>query len=81
MNFPNLTYLNLGNNGLTGMIPANLFSAHMPVLEQLYLNDNQFSGAIPPNWGNTGGTYHLTHLYLNGNQFGSGPLENDLSGT
>ncbi|MYF79188.1 MAG: hypothetical protein F4180_04735, partial [Chloroflexi bacterium] len=72
---------NLGNNGLTGMIPANLFSAHMPVLEHLYLNDNRFSGAIPPNWGNTGGTYHLTHLYLNGNEFGSGPLENDLSGT
>ena len=48
------------------------------MLEQLYLNDNQFSGDLPDSWG--AAARRLTHLYLNGNQFGSGVLENDLSG-
>jgi Leucine-rich repeat (LRR) protein len=66
-----LQELNLADNRLTGVIPAEL--GQLGALRTLGLGGNQLSGSIPPELGQLGA---LTHLYLENNQLsGSIPAE------
>ena len=58
-----VTELYLGENGLTGRIPAQL--GNLSSLQSLYLNGNRLTGAIPAQLGNLSS---LQSLYLNGNR-------------
>ncbi|OEL35453.1 putative LRR receptor-like serine/threonine-protein kinase [Dichanthelium oligosanthes] len=53
------------NNNLSGPIPENE-SFHLPMLEDVFLDGNQFSGLIP--WG-LSGCQNLVRLALYGNRF------------
>jgi len=67
----NTTELNLGNTGLTGSIPSELWK--LTNLEIIYLYDNNLSGSIPSDISNL---TNLRELYLHENDFtGSIPLE------
>nr|XP_011465928.1 PREDICTED: receptor-like protein 12 isoform X2 [Fragaria vesca subsp. vesca] len=68
-NFSNLSYLDLGGNMLNGNIPSALFS--LPLLETLYLDDNQFSGHFPEI--SNISSYFLKRLYLSINNL-EGPI-------
>jgi hypothetical protein len=57
-----LVVLNLSDNRLTGVIPAEL--GQLGALAELYLDSNQLSGSIPPELGQLGA---LTLLYLDNN--------------
>ncbi|MEE3195875.1 MAG: leucine-rich repeat domain-containing protein, partial [Candidatus Neomarinimicrobiota bacterium] len=59
----NLTYLNLGNNQLTGSIPSEI--GNLTNLTSLSLMINQLTGSIPPEIGNL---TNLTGLGLHDNQ-------------
>ncbi|XP_038898062.1 probable leucine-rich repeat receptor-like serine/threonine-protein kinase At3g14840 isoform X2 [Benincasa hispida] len=59
-----ITYIYLSSEGLEGMLPSQLMS-RLPYLQYLDLSDNNLSGEIPPEWGNS---TKLVSLYLNGNQ-------------
>ena len=57
-----ITFLDLGNFGLTGSIPPEI--GNLTNLTQLYLSYNQLTGEIPPEIGNL---TNLTTLYLQHN--------------
>ncbi|XP_019158225.1 PREDICTED: receptor-like protein 12 [Ipomoea nil] len=61
---PNLSYLDMSSNPLTGGIHSSLFM--LPSLKILYLNDNKFSGELEE-FSNTSSSI-LEQLYLSGNQ-------------
>ena len=58
-----VTALNLGNNGLSGVIPPE--TGHLAALEGLALDGNRLTGSIPPELGLLS---NLKHLYLFSNQ-------------
>ena len=66
-NSPNLTFIDLKNNRLTGTIPESIFDSGD--LRVLYLSNNVLSGTIPASYSKPP---KLTDLWLN---------ENDLTGT
>ena len=67
-----VTYLDLSDNGLTGLIPPEL--GDLSRLEDLFLTDNDLEGLIPPEFGDLSS---LTSLNLWGNTI-SGPLPPEL---
>lgn len=71
-NLAELGVLILGNNKLSGAIPAAL--GNLPELTYLYLGYNQFDGSIPAELGNL---TKLNTLYLDHNKL-SGPIPPEL---
>ena len=67
-----LSWLSLGENQLTGPIPAEL--GNLVGLRTLSLNENQLTGAIPAELGNLAS---LRSLYLRDNQL-TGPIPSEL---
>ncbi len=66
-----VTALNLGNNGLSGVIPPEI--GQLAALEGLALDGNRLTGSIPPEIGLLS---NLKHLYLFSNQLtGAIPTE------
>jgi len=61
---PNLRFLDLSHNHLTGTLPA-LFFVSFPMLQVLRLSDNALMGTLPDP---IGGSHFLTELYLDRNQ-------------
>jgi Leucine-rich repeat (LRR) protein len=72
-NTPWLSYLNLDNNSLSGMIPRGIGS--LPVLQALGLQANQLSGPVPQAIFNMS---TLQLLYLGGNYL-TGPIPSNKS--
>ncbi|KAE8681125.1 putative Leucine-rich repeat protein kinase family protein [Hibiscus syriacus] len=65
-NMSSLQIIDFGWNNLTGHLPWNMFD-HLPLLQEIYLDRNQFSGEFPP------GLFkheQLQVLFLSHNQFG-----------
>ncbi|XP_052165333.1 probable LRR receptor-like serine/threonine-protein kinase At1g56140 isoform X1 [Oryza glaberrima] len=56
-NFPELTYLDLSFNSITGKIPPTLFN--MSILESLFLGNNNLSGNLPDSIGPSLSTMNL----------------------
>jgi hypothetical protein len=61
-NLSTLQYLNLGNNQLTGSIPAALGNLN---IQYLYLGKNQLTGCIPAALGNLSNVHYI-YLSYNG---------------
>ncbi|WP_396591859.1 immunoglobulin domain-containing protein [Allomuricauda sp. R78024] len=67
----NVTVLNIGNNNLSGPIPASI--GDLTDLTRLWLFSNQLTGSLPPSIGNL---VNIRNIALNSNQLsGSFPLE------
>jgi Leucine-rich repeat (LRR) protein len=72
MELASLIHLDLSHNQITGEIPTGDWLGEGPgigdlnYLTSIHLNDNQFTGDIPPEIGNLN---YLTKLHLNDNQF------------
>ena len=59
---PELTWLDLNDNDLSGPIPSGL--GDLSNLEHLYLQDNELTGGVPAD---LGGLTNLTNLWLRDN--------------
>ncbi len=66
---PNLVFLDVRENELSGTIPESLFTLNQDTIQTIYLTNNTFSGPIPASYGKASS---LSDLWLNGN---------DLTGT
>ena len=71
---PELTWLDLNDNDLSGPIPSGL--GDLSNLEHLYLHDNQLTGPVPADLGRLA---NLTNLWLRDNGL-SGQLPPSLGG-
>ncbi|KAF5472284.1 hypothetical protein F2P56_009017 [Juglans regia] len=60
---PNLQYLSISHNQFSGELPK---IGNLTMLTELYLDDNNFEGRLPPEIGNL---TMLTELYLSSNKF------------
>ncbi|KAK9287408.1 hypothetical protein L1049_015828 [Liquidambar formosana] len=69
----NLTFLDLGSNKLTGLIPEMVFT-NLGKLESLFLTDNSFHGSLSSNISILS---KLKNLGLGSNQF-TGPIPEDI---
>ncbi|CAM0903906.1 unnamed protein product [Alopecurus aequalis] len=64
----NATFIDIRFNGFFGELPAGLFSS-FPFVEAIFVNNNQFSGYLPDNLGDS----PVYYLSLANNQF-TGPI-------
>jgi len=69
----NVTFINMGNNNLSGSIPSSL--GNLTNLQGLALTSTPLNGSIPTQLGNL---THLGVLYLSSNQL-SGDIPSSLS--
>lgn len=65
LTMPNLKFIYLENNKLSGPLPPNIGNAKSTKLDVLSLEGNQFSGPIPTSIGRL---THLNRLHLGGNR-------------
>ncbi|KDO48787.1 hypothetical protein CISIN_1g0379161mg, partial [Citrus sinensis] len=72
---PNLLFLSLGFNQITGVIPSSMFNASK--LEVFQVTSNNLTGEVPSEFGKATKAYcvqncnqHLKHLDINNNNFG-----------
>ena len=71
-NFPNLTWLTIGNTNRTGTMPSAL--GNFSKLQHLYLGENDFDSGAIPSWINSTNFPNMLWLHLNNtNRTGSIP--------
>ena len=65
-----LIEIDMSENEITGNIPTQLFSVNLKELSYLYLDNNELTGPVPENYGESP---RLKDLWLNDNKL-TGPL-------